>query len=86
MAANNLQLALVENGEIFLWAQPDHPAELSEDPPYVGHPRRPLRAPGGARCGLVTELGPEGHASFTIVTDPVQTLMVEALFELRRKS
>ena len=84
MSTNKEQLALVIEGRFYLWSNPNSPAELSSDPPQVGHPRAPLTAPEGTRCAIVTELGPEGYAEFTAITDPVQILQVEALFELRR--
>jgi hypothetical protein len=63
------ELALVENGQFFLWSQPGQPAELSSDPPWVGRPREPLRAPDGARCGIVTIIGPGRPAAFTAITN-----------------
>jgi hypothetical protein len=85
MAANDTQLAWIENGKIYLFSEPQTAAELSSDAAYVGHPRSPLVPPEGAKCGVVTELGPEGHAGFDAITDPVQILVVESLFELKRK-
>ena len=79
------QLALVEQGDIFLFNDPNTPAKLSEDSVTVGHPRRPL-VTGDAKCGLVTIIGPEGHAGFTPIEGPVQVAIVLALFELKRTS
>jgi hypothetical protein len=79
------ELAMVENGQIFLWSQPGLPAELFSDDPWVGRVREPLQVPDGAHCGIVTLTGPEGRAAFTAITDPLQVLIVEAIFDLRRK-
>ena len=81
----NTHLALVEPGGIFLFNKPNTPAELSRDSVTVGHPRRPLET-GDAKCGLVTIIGPEGHAGFMPIEDPVQVAIVLALFELKRAS
>lgn len=82
---HKIQLALVELGKIYLFDEPNTPAELSSDSPTVGRPRRPLD-PGEAQCGLVTILGPEGHAGFSPIEEPVQVAIVLALFELKRSS
>jgi len=82
---HKIQLALVELGNIYLFDEPNTPAELSGDAPYVGHPRRPLET-GTAKCGLVTILGAEGHAGFSAIEEPVQAAIVLALFELKRSS
>ena len=79
------ELAMVENGQIFLWSQPDVSAELFSDDPWVGRAREPIQIPDGARCGIVTQIGPEGPAELTAITDPLQVLIIEALFDLRRK-
>lgn len=79
------ELAMVENGQVFLWSQPDLPAELFGDDPWVGRPREPMQVPDGARCGIVTIIGPEGQAGFTAITDSLQVLILRALFDLRRK-
>ena len=79
------ELAMVVNGQVFLWSQPDLPAELYGDNPWVGRPREPMQVPEGARCGIVTVIGPERKAGFTAITDSLQVLILEALFDLRRK-
>ncbi len=79
------ELAMVENGQIFLWSQPDVSAELFSDDPWVGRAREPIQIPDGAHCGIVTQIGPEGPAELTAITDPLQVLIIEALFDLRRK-
>lgn len=79
------QLALVELGNVYLFDDPNTPAELSRDAMNVGHPRRPLDT-GNAKCGLVTILGPDGHAGFSPIEEPVQVSTVLALFELKRSS
>jgi hypothetical protein len=79
------ELAIVENGRIFLWSQPDLPAELFSDDPWVGRAREPIQIPDGARCGIVTQIGSEGPAVLTAITDPLQLLIIEGLFDLRRK-
>ncbi|MBT8364775.1 MAG: hypothetical protein KJP23_08725 [Deltaproteobacteria bacterium] len=84
MKTGKSELAIVEAGNIFLWSEPNSPVELYSDSPVVGHARTPLLPPAEAICGIVTHIGPEGHASFTALTD-VQELIVSALFELRRR-
>jgi hypothetical protein len=84
MGNSDSQLAIIEGGEFFMWSEPKTAAKLSSDPPYVGHPRAPLKAPDGVSCGLVTILGAEGHAGFTPITTLTEELIVHALFELRR--
>ncbi len=79
------ELAIVETGSIFLWSEPNSPAELYSDSPVVGHDRTPLLPPAEATCDIVTHIGPERHASFAVLTDRVQELIVSALFELRRQ-
>ena len=79
------QLALVEFGIIYLFDEPNTLAQLSRDAMHVGHPRRPLDT-GNAKCGLVTILGPDGHASFSPIEEPIQVAIVLALFELKRSS
>jgi hypothetical protein len=79
------ELAIVETGSIFLWSEPNSPAELYSDSPVVGHARTPLLPPAEATCGIVTHIGPERHASFATITDRVQELIVSALFELKRQ-
>ena len=79
------QLALVEVDGIYLFDEPNKPAELYRDSPTVGHPRRPLDT-GKAKCGLVTIIGPENHADFSPIEEPVQVAIVLALFELKRSS
>ena len=79
------ELAMLENGQIFLWSQPDVPAELFSDDPWVGRDREPLKVPDGAHCGIVTLSQSGGRAAFTAITDQFQTLILEALFNLRRK-
>lgn len=78
------ELAIIESGQFFIWSEPNSPAELYSDPVMVGHERAPLIPPGRASCGAVNHLGPEGYAAFTPITDEVQTLVIHALFELRR--
>ena len=78
------ELALVEDGQFFLWSQPGQPAELTSDPPWVGRPQEPLRAPEGARCGIVSTIGPGRQSAFTAITDILQVLIIEAIFDLRR--
>ena len=79
------ELAIIEDGKILLWSEPNSPAELFSDSPVVGHARTPLLPPAEAICGIVTHLGHEGHASFDALTDKLQELIVHALFELRRQ-
>jgi hypothetical protein len=79
------ELAIVKNGQIFLWSQPDFPAKLFSDDPWVGRAREPIKIPDGARCGVVTQIGSEGPATLTAIADPLQVLIIEALFDLRRK-
>ena len=76
-------LAIVENGKIYLWSEPSNPAELSSDSMNVGHRRRPLAIPTGARAGLVSILSGDA-AFFSLIEDPVKALIVCALFELKR--
>ena len=76
-------LAIVENGKIYLWSEPSNPAELSSDSMNVGHRRRPLAIPAGARAGLVSILSGDA-AFFSLIEDPVKALIVCALFELKR--
>ena len=78
------QLAIVENGNVYLWPEPSNPAELSSDNIVVGHVRRPLEIPAGARAGIVSLL-PGDVAIFTLIEDPVKALIVCALFELKRR-
>jgi hypothetical protein len=77
-------LAIVENGKIYLWSEPSNPAELSSDSMNVGHRRRPLAIPAGARAGLVSILSGDA-AFFSLIEDPVKALIVCALFELKRR-
>jgi hypothetical protein len=79
------ELAVVENGQVFLWSQPDLPAKLYSDDPWVGREREPLQIPDGALCGIVTLIEPEGRADFASITNPLQVLTIKALFDLRRK-
>ena len=76
---------MVENGQVFLWSQPDLPAKLYSDYPWVGREREPIHIPDGAICGIVTVNGPEGRADFSSITNPLQVLILRALFDLRRK-
>ena len=85
MKTGNSELAIIETGNIFLWSESNSPAKLYSDSPVVGHARTPLLPPAEAKCGIVTNMGPEEHASFTALTDKVQELIVHALFDLRRQ-
>ena len=79
------ELAMVENGQIFLWSLPDLPAELFSVDPWVGRAREPLPVPDGTHYGIVTLIQPGGRAAFTAISDPLQVLILNALFDLRRK-
>ena len=76
-------LAIVENGKIYLWSDPSNPAELSSDSINVGHRRRLLDIPAGARAGIVSILSGD-VAFFSLIDDPAKALIVCALFELKR--
>ena len=67
MATNEIQLAWIENGKIYLFSEPQTAAELSSDAAYVGHPRSPLMPPEGVKCGVVTELCKEGRPFYIYI-------------------